>query len=104
MDGPNRGQGTDQPKPEKPIWLEIDELIGRGLLQPGARRVGVMNLRCGTLSADYEADMVDPANAWLRLRFCTRCPPNGYRRVVDQRLALVAEGVAMAFLGPGRAL
>jgi hypothetical protein len=101
MDGPNRRQGTDQAKPEKPIWLEIDELIGQGLLQPGARRVGVMNLRCGTLSADYEADMVDPANAWLRLRFCTRCPPNGYRRVVDQRLALVAEGSRWRFLDRG---
>jgi hypothetical protein len=101
MDGSNRRPPCAAAKAENLIRVEVDKLAGQGLLQPGARRVGVMHLCGGTFSADCEADMVDPANAWLRLRFCTRCPPNGYRRVVDQRLALVADGSRWRFLDRG---
>jgi hypothetical protein len=91
MDASNRSQPSAKAEPENLIWIVVEKLIEQGFLQRCARRAGVVHL-CHGFSADCEVDTVDPTNAWVRLRFCTRSTPNGYRRVVDQRVALVADG------------
>jgi hypothetical protein len=80
-----------RPTVEASLTLNVDLMLQRRVLAPGSRTRGVMNWTNPkgevTSSVSYEADMTDPANSWLRLRFSTPDPLTGQRRQVDQRVA-----------------
>jgi hypothetical protein len=82
--------------PDNRSWLDLDERIRLGELQPGACRNGqfVWQHPSGhTTRVSYEADMTGPATGWLRLWFVNRSK-TGNRQVANQfvRVATASDG------------
>ncbi len=74
------------------LTLDIDQMVCRRILQPGARTRGVMswNDQHGRVvsSISYWADLVDAGTSWLRFLFKTPDVRTGQPRQVDQRVPL----------------
>jgi hypothetical protein len=77
---------------ENSLTLDINELLRRGALARGSRMGGIINWldAAGAVmsSISYEADLTNPTEGRLRLRFSVPGPRGGDRRQVDQRVAL----------------
>ena len=78
---------------ENSLTLNVNELLQRGILARGSRTRGVINWlnAAGEVvaSISYEADLTNPTDGRLRLRFSLPALHGGDRRQVDQRVALV---------------
>jgi hypothetical protein len=78
----------------EPVSLVAEDLIRLGCLQPGAYRDrtliwlnGAGGVRC---AVGCEANMIDPASSWVRLRFAHTDRRTHLRTLVDQRVWLEA--------------
>jgi hypothetical protein len=89
------------------IWLQIDELIGKGRLQPGALRRGVMRwwhpgVGACTAAVAFEADLIDRTSSSLRLRFWNTDRKTGRERMIEQQVVLAKGAGEWWFLVDGQ--
>src|SRR6266545_1119573 len=117
---PGARRRTDRPKAGHCMWLDIDRLIGQGILQPGSRRQGAIAWR-DTIACEYttvdrarrrtgeyvcsvgfDADLEEPATTTVRLCYCVHDPATGNLRAVDQLVGMAWIYGELWFVDNGR--
>jgi hypothetical protein len=90
--------------PDNRLWLDLNERIRLGDLQPGTCRKGEFVWRHpkdGTIQVSYDADMTEPASGWLRLWFVTQNPKTRNRQVRNQHLRMMLTSDGWQFMVGG---
>jgi hypothetical protein len=92
MGGYGSGRTGGRPTVESGLSLNIDRLIRRRWLVPGTRSQGTIswtnNWTEHAGSVRYEANLIDPNDAWIRLKFAATDYWTGERHEVDQLIWL----------------
>jgi hypothetical protein len=92
MGGYGSGRTGGRPTVESALSLNIDRLIRRRWLVPGARSHGTVswtnNWGEHAGSVGYEANLIDPRDAWIRLKFTAADYWTDERHDVDQLIWL----------------
>jgi len=72
MGGLGSGRSGGKPTADMSCRIEIDQMIRKRQVIPGARTGGTLSWSCGGHpfgSISYSADLCDPADAWLTLNY-----------------------------------
>jgi hypothetical protein len=117
---PGARRRTVRPKAGHCMWLDIDRLIGQGILQPGSRRQGAIAWRdaiaCEYTTVDrargrtgeyvcsvgFDADLEEPATTTVRLSYCVHDPATGNLRGVEQLVGMAWIYGELWFVDNGR--
>ena len=92
MGGSGSGRQGGRATVESGLRFDIDAMVRRGVIQPGAHVGGEMKFQFyeDELAIEFESSATNPRNSWLRLRYAICDHWTGEQHQIDDKIYLTA--------------